>query len=140
MQFDNDILYILKEIGELKTLKEMDVKKMANENGYADKLALRLKGRMKTTQLRRFFSAIKEIDTDLKEKSWEEIEAKFYLLKPKLAYAKGRKLIPEEFHEVVKISMNKIDIGETNEKIENYKRFVQFLESIVAYHKFHGGD
>jgi CRISPR-associated protein Csm2 len=141
MQFDKDILNILKEIGELKTLKEMDVKKMANEEGYADKLALRLRGRMKTTQLRRFFGAIKDIEKDLNDKKrWEDIEVNFYLLKPKLAYAKGRKLIPEEFHEVVKLSMNKIDIGETNEKIENYKRFVQFLESIVAYHKFHGGE
>lgn len=136
---DKDILYILKEIGELKKLKEMDVKKMANEDGYADKLALRLK-KMKTTQLRRFFSAIKDIEKDLKEKSWEKIEADFYLLKPKLAYARGRRLIPEEFHEVVKTAMNKIDIGDKNERIENYSRFVQFIESVVAYHKYYGGD
>lgn len=141
IQFDKDIVDILKDIGEVKKLKDLDIKKIANEDGYADKLALRLKGRMKTTQLRRFFGAIKDIEKNLYEyRSWEKIEADFYLLKPKLAYAKGRKLIPEEFHEIVKTSMNKIDIGDTNEKIENYERFVQLLESIVAYHKFHGGD
>lgn len=140
MQFDKDIVEILKGIGDLKKLKELDVKKMANEDGYADKLALRLKGRMKTTQLRRFFGEIKDIEKDLKEKSWEEIEADFYLLKPKLAYARGRRLIPEEFHEVVKTSMNKIDVGDKKDRIENYSRFVQFLESVVAYHKYYGGD
>jgi len=40
----------------------------------------------------------------------------------------------------LKVSLNKINIGSNEEKIENFKRFVKFLESIVAYHKFYGGD
>ncbi len=94
---------------------------------------------MKTTQLRRFFGAVKEIESNLNGKNWEDVEADFYLLKPKLAYAKGRKLIPAEFHEVVKTSMNKVDVGNNQDKIANYKMFVRFLESIVAYHKFYWG-
>jgi len=38
-----------------------------------------------------------------------------------------------------KTSMNKVDVGENQDKIANYKMFVKFLESIVAYHKFHWG-
>ena len=136
--FDKDIDKILKGIEELGMFKDLDIKLLANEGEYADTLAHKLRN-MKTTQLRRFFGAVKEIETNLNGKSWEDVEADFYLLKPKLAYAKGRKLIPAEFHEVVKTSMNKVDVGDSRDKIANYKMFVKFLESIVAYHKFHWG-
>ena len=135
---DKDIDVILKGIEKLDMFKDLDIKLLANEGEYADTLAYKLRN-MKTTQLRRFFGAVKEIETNLKGKSWEGVEADFYLLKPKLAYAKGRKLIPAEFHEVVKTSMNKVDVGNNQDKIANYKKFVRFLESIVAYHKFYGG-
>ena len=136
--FDKDINNILDGIKELDMFKDLDIRCLANEGKYADTLANKLRN-MKPTQLRRFFGAVKEIEKNLNGKSWEDVEAEFYLLKPKLAYAKGRKLIPAEFYEVVKTSMNKVDVGESQDKIANYKMFVKFLESIVAYHKFHWG-
>jgi CRISPR-associated protein Csm2 len=140
---NNDIGKILDEISKLKMLKDLSIKSMADENGYADKIAHTLRN-MKTAQLRRFFGAIKSIERTIEdeksEKAWDEVEAEFYLLKPKIAYAKGRKLIPEEFYQVLKVSLNKINIGSNEDKIENFKIFVKFLESIVAYHKFYGGD
>lgn len=140
---NNEIGKILDEIGKLKMLKDLSIKLIADENGYADKVAHTLRN-MKTTQLRRFFGAIKLIERTIEEenseKAWDEVEAEFYLLKPKIAYAKGRKLISEEFYQVLKVSLNKIDVGTNQEKIENFKRFVKFLESIVAYHKFYNGD
>ena len=136
--FDKDINNILDGIKELNMFNDLDIRCLANEGEYADTLANKLRN-MKPTQLRRFFGAVKEIEKNLNGKSWEDVEADFYLLKPKLAYAKGRKLIPAEFHEVVKTSMNKVDVGDNKDKIANYKMFVKFLESIVAYHKFHWG-
>ncbi|MDD2340497.1 MAG: type III-A CRISPR-associated protein Csm2 [Methanosarcina sp.] len=140
---NNEIGKILDEIGKLEMLKDLSIKLIAEENGYADQIAHTLKN-MKTTQLRRFFGAIKLIERTIEEenseKAWDEVEAEFYLLKPKIAYAKGRKLISEEFYQVLKVSLNKIDVGTDKEKIENFKRFVKFLESIVAYHKFYNGD
>jgi CRISPR-associated protein Csm2 len=136
--FNKDIYVILKGIEKLDMFKELDIRCIANEGEYADTLANKLKD-MKTTQLRRFFGAVKNIEKNLNGKSWEDVEADFYLLKPKLAYAKGRNLIPAEFHEVVKTSMNKVDVGNNEDKIANYKMFVRFLESIVAYHKFYWG-
>ncbi|KAF5430048.1 CRISPR-associated protein Csm2 [Candidatus Methanomarinus sp.] len=136
--FDKDIDKILKGIEKLDMFKDLDIKLLADEGEYADTLANKLRN-MKTTQLRRFFGAVKEIESNLNGKSWEDVEADFYLLKPKLAYAKGRKLIPAEFYEVVKTSMNKVDVGNNQDKIANYKMFVRFLESIVAYHKFYWG-
>lgn len=138
-----EIQKVVDEIGQLKMLKDLDIKLIADEKGYADKIARTLKN-MKTAQLRRFFGAIKKIERTIEEenseKAWNDVEAEFYLLKPKIAYANGRKLIPDEFYQVLKVSLNKIDIGSNEEKIENFKRFVKFLESIVAYHKFYGGD
>jgi CRISPR-associated protein Csm2 len=136
--FDKDIDKILKGIEKLDMFKDLDIKLLADEGEYADTLANKLRN-MKTTQLRRFFGAVKEIESNLNVKNWEDVEADFYLLKPKLAYAKGRKLIPAEFYEVVKTSMNKVDVGNNQDKIANYKMFVRFLESIVAYHKFYWG-
>ena len=138
MRLDKDVEVILKGIENLNMFKDLDIKLLADEEKYADTLANKLK-RMNPTQLRRFFGAVKEIETNLDGNSWEDVEADFYLLKPKLAYAKGRKLIPAEFHEVVKTSMNKVDVGNNEDKIANYKMFVRFLESIVAYHKFYWG-
>ena len=36
--------------------------------------------------------------------------------------------------------MRKVDVGSDDEKLENFKIFIQFFESIVAYHKFYHGD
>ena len=138
MAKQKDIDVILNGIEKLNMFKDLDIKLLANEGEYADTLANKLK-KMKPTQLRRFFGAVKEIEKNLNGKGWEDVEVEFYLLKPKLAYAKGRNLIPAEFHEVVKTSMNKVDVGNNEDKIANYKMFVRFLESIVAYHKFYWG-
>lgn len=139
-QVDPEVSGILKEIDSLKMLKELDTKKFADENGYADRLAGRFGKKLKTTQLRKFFGAIKEIESDLKERDWSSIEAKFFLLKPMLAYAKGRGLIPEEFYEFMKICMSKVDIGSNDDKKENFRRLVEFLEAVVAYHKYYNPD
>lgn len=140
---NGEIEKIVDEIGKLKMLKDLDIRLIADENEYADKIAHRLRS-MKTAQLRRFFGAIKLIERTIEEedpeKAWDEVEAEFYLLKPKIAYAKGRKLIPDEFYQVLKVSLNKINVGNNKEKIENFRVFVKFLESIVAYHKFYDGD
>ncbi len=140
---NGEIGKIVDEIGKLNMLKDLDIKLIADENGYADKIAHTLRN-MKTAQLRRFFGAIKSIERTMEEEKsenvWDEVEAEFYLLKPKIAYAKGRKLIPDEFYQILKVSLNKINLGTNEDKIENFKRFVKFLESIVAYHKFYGGD
>ena len=136
-QIDPEVSSILGEIRSLKTLKELDVKTFADENGYADKLAQKFGKDLKTTQLRKFFGAVKEIEAGLKEDDWSKVEANFYLLKPKLANAKGRGLIPEEFYEFMKTCMGKVDAGSENDKKENFQKLTKFLEAVVAYHKYY---
>lgn len=134
---DTEVSRVLKEIRSKEMLRELDVKEFADENGYADTLAKKFGRELKTTQLRKFFGAIKRIEGDLKEKRWDEIKADFFLLKPKLANAKGRGLIPEEFYEFMKICMSKVDVGSDNEKKENFQRMIEFIEAVVAYHKYY---
>ena len=137
-QLDPEISNILKKINELNMLKELNRKTFADEGGYADKIASnRSLKYLKTTQLRKFFGAIKEMESNLKEGGWDQVEGDFYLLKPKLANAKGRSLIPIEFYEFMKTCMSKVDVGSEKDKEENFRRFVEFLEAVVAYHKYY---
>jgi CRISPR-associated protein Csm2 len=135
-RIDTEVESILKEIEELKMLKDLKEKEIADEKGYADRIASRLRG-MKTTQLRKFFDSIRKIKEELKDGGWEEVEADFYLLKPRIAHARGRNLIPEEFNEFMKVCMRKVDIGEGRDKKENFEKMVDFLEAVVAYHRYY---
>lgn len=129
-----EINNIISEIGSLNMLKDLETKKFADEGEYADMIAKKSGGSLKTNQLRKFFGAVRDIQ---RKDSWDEMEVDFYLLKPKLAYSKGRKLIPPDFYDVMKVCMNKIDIGTDEEKVENFNRLVEFMEAIVAYHKYY---
>jgi CRISPR-associated protein Csm2 len=133
---ENDVKKIKNEINQLAMFKDLDVKKFTIENGYADILAKTVK--IKTTQLRRFFNEIKQIEKRLSGgASWSDIETDFYLLRPRLAYAKGRELISKDFYELVKTALIKVDVGKDHDKKENFEKFVKFLEAMVAYHKFY---
>lgn len=139
-QREDVIRNILTDIEQLEKLKNLDIKKFSDEKGYADLLAIKLRG-MKTGQIRKFFGEIKTIEKKIVGgENWKSVEIEFYQLKPRLAYAFGRKLIPEEFYHVVRMVLNKVDIGTDVEKKENFKMLVKFLEAIVAYHKFHNKD
>ncbi|MDR2967901.1 MAG: type III-A CRISPR-associated protein Csm2 [Methanobacteriaceae archaeon] len=132
---------IIMEIDRLNSLSELKPKKYADEKGYADRIAKHFsKGRddsekLNSNQLRKFFGAIRDIES--KDEDWEEIEPQFYLLKPKLAVSVGRKLIPRDFHRLMMVCMSKIDIGNNEHNFKNFKVFVNFLEAIVAYSKYH---
>jgi CRISPR-associated protein Csm2 len=138
---DNVITNIISEIGRLNSLNDLKPKKYADEKGYADKIAEYFSGRgndskvLNTNQLRKFFGAIRDIEST--GKNWEDIEAEFYLLKPKLAVSVGRELIPSSFYKLMMKCMKKIDVGSEEEKMDNFEVFVNFLEAIVAYRKYH---
>lgn len=130
-----EIKEIINEINQVKMLSDISAKEYADENGYADKIAKNSKD-LKTTQLRKFFGAVKLIE---QKETWDEIEVDFYLLKPQIAVAKGRKLIPQNFYKIMMALMRKVDVGSEEEKMKNFDTFVKFFESIVAYHKFYTG-
>ena len=136
---DSEIKEVIQKINSLQSLNQLDVKEIAKEGGYAEQVAKSLKD-LKTTQLRKLFGEIKENERKLNEKDWKDIEADFYMIRPNLAYAKARRLVPDDFFKLMSVCMSKVDSGSDEQKKENYRRFVQFLEAIVAYHKYHGGN
>ncbi|MBR5972696.1 MAG: type III-A CRISPR-associated protein Csm2 [Paludibacteraceae bacterium] len=99
-----------------------------------------------TGQLRKFFGEVKRIDADvIKHK------AEVPMLKPLLAYAVGRdkkkagrdmvnKTRIEEFSEELCKAIDAIRFDNDDVLKSDYKNFVQIFESIVAYHKYYGGQ
>jgi CRISPR-associated protein Csm2 len=137
---------IKEEITQMSNLSELDIEDIAKEGGYADRIGKDFKNRkdkdkIKTTQLRKFFDETKTLERKLKrgDKGWDYIKPDFYLLRPKLAYANARGLIPKDFFELLSECMKRVDTSKNDDKQKekNYKRFVTFLEAIVAYFKYH---
>ena len=124
---------IISKINSLEKLGDMSVKDFADVDGYADIVAKNSR-QLETNQLRKFFGAVRLME---QKETWEEIEPEFYLLKPRLAVSAGRRNIPKPFYKLVMATMSKVDIGNEEEKMKNFKTFVEFFESIVAYHKYH---
>jgi len=139
---NNPVPDIIEKIKSLSSLKDLKAKDYADEGGYADKIAEYFSGRgndskvLNTNQLRKFFGAIRDIESK-EEGLWSAIEPKFYLLKPKLAVAVGRNLIPKDFYKLMLATMRKVDKGNDEEKLANFRKFVNFLEAIVAYRKYY---
>ncbi len=88
---------------------------------------------LSTTQLRKFFGELKNIEANTSSISFNL--AKIKMIKPKLAYAVGReksdnpkiKDLYIEFEQAI----NAIS------KYEHFKNFVQLFEAVVAYHKYY---
>lgn len=132
---------IKSKISNLHTMQDLLPKDFADEGGLADELADSFReGELKATQLRKIFHALKEIERDVKrevrgghKKETDSFEAsKLLLLMPDLAYAKGRRLIPDEFYDILQLVLRK--------KVRTYadfERAMQFIEAVMAYHKFH---
>lgn len=131
---------IIEEIRKLQDLQDLKAEDFAPEGGYADKVAQSCR-EMKTAQLRKFFDTMRKVERDLKRKKWEEVEGEFLMLEPRLAAAVARGLVPSEFYELMKVCIEKLrGAGDEGKIRKGFERLTQFLEAIVAYHKYYGGD
>lgn len=99
-----------------------------------------------TSQFRAIFGEVRQIQAQLSTIDLPEVEQrralrKLILLKPKMAYRAARR---EQGSKGVKVLKNELDpaidlvVGEADPK-ENFQRFTEFLEAILAYHKAYGG-
>lgn len=95
---------------------------------------------LSTSQIRKFFGELKRIQAS-PEKYKDEVP----MLKAKLAYAVGRDIKKgsiqskiKEFHQEFEKGINSIRFD------KNYKNdltnFIKIVESVVAYHKYYGGE
>ncbi|PWW82846.1 type III-A CRISPR-associated protein Csm2 [Prosthecochloris marina] len=110
---------------------------------YAETIAKHMR-KVKNHQLRRFFSAIKNIQkkiVDLKDEDQlpPENYAELQMLRPQLANTVGRLRGHEKF-----VMQDLLDILQpvfkTVKKNNDFVLFVNFFESIVAYHKVYAND
>lgn len=98
-----------------------------------------------TSQLRRFFGAMKNLQMNIQISGFNE--SGFVMLKPQLAYAVGRaRKNNSSFHtykieDFADVLSKAIDIvNASDNKDLAFKNFIRFFEAIVAYHKVYGKD
>lgn len=101
-----------------------------------------------TSQLRKFFGAVKSLELKIKTNGFKDNESEFIMLKPKLAYAVGRarnsnKAVTDiriaDFDEVISFVIDCV-MNNCTKKDAAFKNFIKFFESIVAYHKRYGKE
>ena len=92
---------------------------------------------MTASQIRNVFGAIKQIEARGENTNWR---TKFLMLRPKMAYASARVLTNSRdsrikaFREVFENAHAAV-----GNNWDNFERFSQVMEGIVAYHKVEGG-
>ena len=114
---------------------------MADLVRKAEDMALQFtRDKLKTNQIRNFYSAITRMRTDFQQNGFtSEIQTQLVMLKPKLAYAAGRQTaVRTNFYPFMKTAID--GVGQAANKREAMEKFFLLVESVVAYHKFHGGE
>ncbi|MCO6450989.1 MAG: type III-A CRISPR-associated protein Csm2 [Caldilineales bacterium] len=113
----------------------------------ADQLGRSLKnGGLATNQIRALFGEVRQIQGQwsMDDEGQKALaRRRLYLLKPKMAYRarKERGRAVEELVNVLDPALDYVLNEEASEKqYENFTRFVEFFEAILAYHKAHGGN
>ena len=103
---------------------------------YADDLAKEIFRDISTSQIRNAYGTVKKLEMQsvFDNKAYREL----LLLKPKLAYARGRSSKKETFKKLEDALSAAIDAVDVKQP-ETFKRFCNFFEAILAYHKAHGG-
>ncbi|HOL44645.1 MAG TPA: type III-A CRISPR-associated protein Csm2 [Methanothrix sp.] len=83
---------------------------------------------LKTAQLRRIYGEVKRMEMDF-EKSGEFSRDRVVLLKPRLAYAANKMGEVKPIADIFSACIDKIHDR------DDFMRFVNFFEAILAYHK-----
>lgn len=123
---------------------ELDFAEVTAEkiNKIADAKGKEFAQNIATNQIRNFFAHINTIRNDfrnmqLNNTSFNQLDSSLILVKPKLAYAKGRNSSVEPFQKLMFETIDKVVISKNKEKA--FANFFAFVEAIVAYHKYYGG-
>ena len=111
----------------------------------ADKLGKDLaNNRLTTNQIRALFGEVRQIEAQwqMGEEQQRKAERRLILLKPKMAYRakreRGRGV--KELVSVLEPAIDLVIAEKGQKKQDNFQRFVDFFEAILAYHKSYGGN
>ncbi|HDQ07605.1 MAG TPA: type III-A CRISPR-associated protein Csm2 [Methanoculleus sp.] len=140
-QKSSEMIAVMSEINKVSDLADLSIEAIAGPDGIAEQAAKIMKSQraaLNPTQLRKFFDTIIKIKEKQSEGGWERGENDFFMLYPTLAYAKGRKTIPDEFYNLTTTCLKKIPSEKgPDQSVDNYNRFVNLMESLVAYSKYY---
>ncbi len=112
----------------------------------AERLGRDLKNKgLTTSQIRAIFGEVRQIEAmwQMGNEQRQKAERRLVLLKPKMAY-RARKERGAAVRELVDVLTPAIDLvvqeKDEHKRKENFTRFVEFFEAILAYHKAYGGN
>jgi len=108
---------------------------------------------LSTAQIRALFGEVRQIEAEWSMDSRREhARRRLVLLKPKMAY-RARKERGRAVQELVSVLDPALDLvvkaqprpksqspGAADNQDDNFQRFVEFFEAILAYHKAYGGN
>jgi CRISPR type III-A-associated protein Csm2 len=124
-----DVQNYIKALTSLSALKPEDY---AEKGGWADVVVQNSQG-LKATQLRKIFHYIKDLKREFQKNEGNFNRGKVALIMPSLAYAQGRGHIPKDFYELLALCFGQAKC----KTAEDFESAVNFLEAIMAYHKFY---
>jgi len=112
--------------------QDVSIASFAKSGAVADVFMKQFHERVKINQLRNFFGEIKKVQNS---KSIFDDDARLKdelaVLEMNLAYDYGRNVITKEFYQLMVQSLSKIITA------DDFSKFVTFIKSLIAYHKFH---
>ncbi len=125
----------LNSVRDMASIEPQDIDSLADHYGKSF-------AQIKTNQIRNVFASIQDIRARLrtnKEVS-DDIRRDIILLKPKVAYIKGRFASKPEFNTFYEMMKHGVDatVASAN-KEEAAWNFIRLVEALVAYHRFYGG-
>jgi len=110
----------------------------------ANELASDLKkNNMTTAQIRALFGEVRQIEAEWEmENKRPEAYRRLVLLRPKMAYRarKERGQAVKMLVEVLEKVLDQVTQADVAKRDGNFRRFVEFFEAILAYHKAFGGS
>jgi CRISPR-associated protein Csm2 len=120
-------------VTNLPSMSKLDPAVYAEPGGLADAVVLSAGRDLKATQLRKIFHYIKNLQRQFQKSDVGFNRNKVALIMPSLAYAKGRRLIPDKFFDLLALCFGQAKCR----TVEDFDSAANFLEAIMAYHKFH---
>lgn len=126
---------IAREIDQLQRFSALSTEKLVEMADTIGKF-LAQSERLNTGQIRKFLDAVSRIKNEGGQKPNDDpfFRSQCMLLKPKLAYAAGRQGAVEPLMKVLLPCINHVHSK------DDFVHFYRFVESIIAYHRFYGGD
>jgi CRISPR-associated protein Csm2 len=110
----------------------------------ADSLAKDLKASgLTTAQIRALFGEVRQIEAEWEmDNKRSEAYRRLILLKPKMAYRARRERgqAVKMLVEVLDKALDQVTQSDVAARDGNFRRFVEFFEAILAYHKAYGGN